>query len=659
VQTEHRFAYVNPAFVRLLGGTSPADLLGQPVLDRFHPDERARTSERIRRLSEERQPVELIEESVVTLAGERVPVLVSAVPLHYEGRDGALVFARDIRALKQAEARVDHLNRVLRAIRDVDQLIVRENDPARLIGSACHVLIRHRSYRGALIVLADGQGRAESYAQAGLDAVLGLLAEKLDRGELPPCCEQARHSEGVYVKAAGDAACATCAIQADCRGAGVMSVRLAHGGRTHGYLAVVGDASVTGDREERELLHELAGDLGHALATIAAHAAQARLQVQLAQAQKMESVGRLAGGVAHDFNNLLMGIMNYVELCRDRIPPDHRVREYLDEIMQDAQRSADLVRQLLAFARKQTIAPKVMDLNDAVAGTLRMLRRLLGEDIDLVWVPGPEPAVVKLDPSQLGQVLANLTVNARDAIAGVGRLTIECRNITIDPAYCAEHLGATPGPYAVLTVSDTGCGMDEETLSHLFEPFFTTKEVGEGTGLGLATVYGVARQNGGFIEVSSEPQQGTTFRIYLPRHLAGTAAEPAARPPGARRPGGAETILLAEDERSVRVTLQRFLAALGYTVLAAPSAEEALRLAAAHPGTIHLLVTDVVMPGMSGHDLAARLASARPGIKRLYISGYTSNAIAHRGVLDQDVHFLPKPFTRDELAQTVRDVLDE
>jgi len=384
---------------------------------------------------------------------------------------------------------------------------------------------------------------------------------------------------------------------------------------------------------------------------------QRNTETQLRQAQKMESVGRLAGGVAHDFNNLLMGIMNYVELCRDGVAPDDPIREWLDEITGEAQRSANLTRQLLAFARKQTIAPRVLDLNAAVEGMLKMLRRLIGEDIDLLWQPQSNLWPVKLDPGQVDQILANLCVNARDAIGGVGKVTIETANAAVDASYCAEHVEAVPGAYAVLAVSDDGCGMDQNTLDHIFEPFFTTKPVGEGTGLGLATIYGIVRQNDGFVNVYSEPGEGTTFRIYLPR-FAGEEAEQARTEKTTERLGGSETILLVEDEKSIRVTTALFLEQLGYTVLTAEQPDEALSRVSEHLGSIHLLVTDVVMPGMSGRDLAAKLGEQHPRMKCLFISGYTANVIAHRGILDADVEFLAKPFSRDDIARKVRDVLD-
>jgi CheY-like chemotaxis protein len=380
------------------------------------------------------------------------------------------------------------------------------------------------------------------------------------------------------------------------------------------------------------------------------------LQEQLEQAQKMEYVGRLAGGIAHDFNNLLMGVMSYVELCRDHIEPDHPIRGWLDEIARDARRSADLTRQLLAFARRQTIAPTLVDLNAAVPATLKMLRRLVGEDIDLVWLPGPGSMTVKIDPSQFDQVLVNLAVNARDAIGGAGKLVLETACAVVDGSW-ASGADVAPGEYVELTVTDTGSGMSRETLEHIFEPFFTTKLDDKGTGLGLATVYGIVRQNGGCIDVVSTPGQGTTFRIHLPKQ-AGTAPQPVDADAHAARPRGRETILVVEDEKSIRVTIERFLEDLGYSVLVAERADAALRLAAEHGAEINLLISDVVMPGMSGRALAERLTERRPGLRCLFISGYTADVIASRGVLDDGVDFLAKPFTRDELARKVRAILD-
>ena len=383
-----------------------------------------------------------------------------------------------------------------------------------------------------------------------------------------------------------------------------------------------------------------------------------RLQAQLLQAQKMEAVGRLAGGIAHDFNNLLMGILNYTELAEEALPAEHPARAFLTEIRADAERSANLTRQLLGFARRQTAAPRVLDLNETVAGMLRLLRRLIGEDIDLAWLPGGGLGRVKIDPSQVDQILANLAVNARDAIRGPGRITIETENSVIDAASCAQRPDFSVGAYVCLAVSDTGHGMDAATQARLFEPYFTTKELGQGTGLGLATVYGIVKQNGGFINVYSEPGRGTTFRIYLPRVAAAAASAAPDRPPAIPR-GRGETILVVEDEKSIRTTCGLFLADLGYTVLTAECPAEALDRAATHAGPLHLLLTDVILPGMTGRALAMQLTARTSGLKVLYMSGYTADAISHQGVLEDGLAFLQKPFTRGELAAKVRAVLDD
>ncbi len=381
-----------------------------------------------------------------------------------------------------------------------------------------------------------------------------------------------------------------------------------------------------------------------------------QLQAQFLQAQKMEAVGQLAGGVAHDFNNMLAVIIGRVEMVLMRLDSSSPNWSDLQEVEQAATRSAELTRQLLAFARKQTARPQVLDLNDTVSGTLKMLRRLIGENIELTWSPGPAAWAVRIDPSQVDQVLANLAVNARDAIDGAGRLAIATETAVVTEAWSLDHPDATPGEYVVLCVADTGCGMSPDVRAHVFEPFFTTKDVGKGTGLGLATVYGIVRQNGGFIDVTSAVGQGCTFRMYLPRfagELAPRGVEAAAPPPG-----GAETILVAEDEPSILRLAETILARLGYQVLAAGSADAALALAASHAAPIDLLLSDVVMPNMNGRELAERLGAARPEMRTLFMSGYPADVIARSGVPGEHIRIVAKPFTIDALAREVREALD-
>jgi PAS domain S-box-containing protein len=384
---------------------------------------------------------------------------------------------------------------------------------------------------------------------------------------------------------------------------------------------------------------------------------QIKLERQLRQAQKMESVGRLAGGVAHDYNNMLSVIIGYTELALDKLDPAEPLHDDLEEIFNAGRRSAEITRQLLAFARQQTIAPRVLDLNATVEGMLKMLRRLIGEDIDLAWLPETRVGSIKMDPTQIDQILANLCINARDAISDVGKITIETDMVTFDEAYCADHAGFVPGDFVMLAVSDNGCGMDRQTLDNLFEPFFTTKGVGKGTGLGLATVYGIVKQNKGFINVYSEPGRGTTFKIYLRKHTGPLIEDQPPRVESVPR-GRGEMVLVVEDEPSTLKLAERMLTDLGYQVLIAENPSAVMQLAAAHTGAIALLVTDVVMPGMNGRDLADQLRTLYPDLKTLFMSGYTANVIAHHGVLDAGVQFIQKPFSKKDLATKVRQTLD-
>ncbi len=383
-----------------------------------------------------------------------------------------------------------------------------------------------------------------------------------------------------------------------------------------------------------------------------------KLENQLRHSQKMESIGRLAGGVAHDFNNMLGVILGRAEIALKRLDHAHPVCRDLEDICRAAERSADLTRQLLAFARKQTIAPKVLKLNTTVEGMLKMLQRLIGENIELKWAPGADLGCIKMDPSQIDQILANLCVNARDAIRDVGVISIGTDMRTFDVDYCNHHEGITPGKYILLTVSDSGSGMDQETMSHVFEPFYTTKAVGKGTGLGLATVYGIVRQNNGFINVYSELGHGTTFSICLP-HYDGTdkPIDDKIIVPETVSDKDNETILLVEDEHSLLIITADMLETQGYHVLSANSTDDAVRIAAENAGRIDLLLADVIMPGMNGQELARQLAAICPEMKCLFMSGYTSDVIAPHGVLEEGVFFIQKPFSLPDLVRKVREVI--
>jgi two-component system cell cycle sensor histidine kinase/response regulator CckA len=385
---------------------------------------------------------------------------------------------------------------------------------------------------------------------------------------------------------------------------------------------------------------------------------RAQMEDQFRQAQKMEAIGQLAGGVAHDFNNILSAIMGYSDLMRLQLKKDDPLMEKVDQIVKCSDRAAWLTRQLLAFSRKQVLEPKVLNLNQVVSNVEKMLHRLIGADIELVTALAPDLGRVKADPGQIEQVIVNLVVNSRDAMPDGGKLTIETANVVLDENYAQQHVASVPGHYVMIAVSDTGCGMDEATMTRIFEPFFTTKEKGKGTGLGLATVYGIVKQSGGNIWCYSEPGKGTTFKVYLPQVM---DEVPAAVPQkkGAKTACGTETILIAEDEETIRELASEMLSIAGYKVIPAANGGEALLACKNFKGTIHLLLTDVVMPQMSGKQLVQSLLELRPGLKVLFTSGYTDDAIVHHGFLDEGTPFLQKPFNMDTLTRKVRDVLDK
>jgi two-component system cell cycle sensor histidine kinase/response regulator CckA len=378
---------------------------------------------------------------------------------------------------------------------------------------------------------------------------------------------------------------------------------------------------------------------------------------QLRQAQKLEAIGQLAGGIAHDFNNLLTAISGYCQLSLRQLNEDEPLHHNIEEIQKAGERAASLTRQLLAFSRKQILQPRVLDLNFLIMDLSKMLRRLIAKNIEFITVLRPETGQINADPGQMEQVLMNLVVNARDAMPQGGKIIIETANVDLDEGFASQYDTIQSGPHVMLTISDTGCGMEAETQEHIFEPFFTTKEVGKGTGLGLSTVYGIVKQSGGSIWVKSEVGQGTTFKIYLPQHLAADEAQADILKPAALL-HGLETILLVEDEAVIRNLVREILQESGYKVLEASIASEALHICEQYQEPIHLMLTDVMMPQMSGHDLVVALAELRPEIPVLYMSGYTDGAIVHHGVLDSDTPLLEKPFTPDALLRKVREILD-
>jgi len=426
-------------------------------------------------------------------------------------------------------------------------------------------------------------------------------------------------------------------------------------------VGTVGVANKEGgyDGEDVVQIQLLTGSVWKEVARKKAEERQNTLSGQLQQAQKMEAVGRLAGGIAHDFNNILQAMLGYSELLKENFSKDKEAEDILGEVISEGRRAADLTNQLLAFARKQAINPRVININEAITNLLKMLKRLIGEDIELRWTPGENICLVKIDLSQLDQIMANLAVNARDAISGGGTLTVDTANAYLDEDYCSKNIGAACGNYVMLSVADDGCGMDAVTLEHIFEPFFTTKERGKGTGLGLATVYGIVKQNGGHISVSTEPRKGTCFRIYLPAYFDDTGTGIQNTRKVDTPPMGSETVMVVDDEEPMLRSVQLILQSLGYKVLAALGSEKAAALSQSYDGDIHLLLTDVVMPKHSGRELQKMILAQRPGIKCIYMSGYTADIIADCGVLEEGVNFISKPFSRLDLAVKIREILSQ
>ena len=519
------------------------------------------------------------------------------------------------------------VHRLVGSLQDVTEITRSEAERERLLLAIEQV--------GEAIVITDPLGNIQ-YVNPAFEQVTGYTRDQV-LGENPRLLKSGQHDQAFYEH---------------------LWQTISAGGTFQGQMTNRRrDGTLYTEEATISPVRDAAGQIVNYVAVKRDITEQLRLAEWYRQSQKMESVGRLAGGVAHDFNNMLSVILGHSELALTGVDPSEPLHGELRAIHDAARRSSAITRQLLAFARKQTIEPRVLDLNATVEGMLKMLRRLIGEDIDLVWRPDPRLWPVKMDPSQMEQVLANLCVNARDAIAGGGQITIETRCTSFDQDYCQAHAGFVPGDFVMLVAADNGCGIGREILDNIFEPFFTSKGASGGTGLGLATVYGIVKQNNGFINVYSEPGQGSIFRIYLPRHPGEVPAEgpkPQRETPLAR----GETVLLVEDEPAIRLMGEAMLDRLGYRVLVAGTPPEAQALAEEHGGGIDLLVTDVVMPVMDGRQLSEQLKGRFPGLKTLFMSGYTADVIAHRGVLEEGVHFIQKPFSLQELGRKVRGILD-
>ena len=597
-----RVRYANPKALEMAGAPSMDAVLGMDVSALLHPEDREPAGRILEELKE-RDALPPVEFRLVRLDGKVIWLEVVGIATTYGNTRAIQLVGRDITERKEREAALERLSRAIHQagesvqISDADGTVLYVNPAFERITGYTAEEVLGQSITGFAGSIAD-------------EALAREISQTVRAGKVWAGRAVMRRKDGrpLYVSL-------------------TVSPILDDAGR---FVSAVSVAEDVTDR--------------------------VRLENELREAQKMEAVGRLAGGIAHDFNNLLTVIIASGDMLLRRLKPDDPAAKLVRQIRDASDRAASLTRQLLAFSRKQVLEPKVLDLNAVVRGMEDMLRRLIGEHIRLSLVLEPELWAVKADPSQIEQVIMNLAVNAKDAMPDGGELTIETENVELDESYARRHAGIVPGPYVMLAVSDTGHGMDQETQSHIFEPFFTTKGVGRGTGMGLSTVYGIVRQSGGHIWVYSEPGEGTTFKVFLPRTEEVSEAE-TVRALEVR--GGTETILVAEDNASVRDVTCSLLRSLGYTVLEAEAPEDAAELCRQASPAVSLLLTDVVMPGVSGRKLADTLKGICPGLKVLYMSGYTDNAIAHHGVLDEGVQFLQKPFTRESLARKVREVLDQ
>lgn len=567
-------------------------------------------------------------------------------------------------AKKQAETKIKHLNAVLQGIRHVNQLITREKDRDKLIWKACKLLVDARGFHSVMVVLTDKSGK-EILTHSVAGQKLAHIEEMIKCKNIPECACQAMLNRNIIICKPYKTPCNKCFDKTkSINNFESMVISLYHESLLYGFMVTCLPNGMSDIIEEQDLMMEAAGDIAFALHGMEieeernkATAALTITQEELRQAQKLEAIGQLAGGVAHDFNNILMAQIGYCDLMKEELADQENLAKDLAEIENCSMRAAALTRQLLAFSRKQTLQPEVLNLNIVVEKIEKMLRRLIGEDINFVLELDPDLASVKADPGQIEQIVINLAVNARDAMPQGGKLTIRTTNMLLEEQYVKNNLNITSGSHIMLEVIDTGCGMDENTKNRLFEPFFTTKRQGRGTGLGLSTVYGIVKQSGGNICFDSKVGRGTTFKIYLPKVEEKMTQSTIQK--NSSTQGEGELVLVVEDELAIRILLSKMLSKLGYVVKVAANGNDALTLLKEEGVIPNLLITDVVMPEMSGKLLAERLSQITPALKILYISGYTDHSIVNQAFssIDSNTSFLQKPFTKTDLAIKLRQIL--
>ncbi|MGD9548147.1 MAG: ATP-binding protein [Candidatus Krumholzibacteriia bacterium] len=654
-----RYLYVNAAAAEQ-GRRPREDLVGLTMPEAYPGIERTPMFETLTRCMRERT-YERMENEFIYPDGSRGWFELRFEPVP----EGVFILSMDVTERKLAEARVTHLNAVLKGLRAVGQLILHDDDPENLIHNACEVLVHTRGFQAAAIVLTDPEdGSVQASARSGVTNQ-GLI-DLIGSGRIPECAREALAKSRFVLRRGHDERCLNCPAFPDHPDeAEELTIPLEFEGTAYGFMIVTLPAMMGEDPEECALLAEMAMDLAHALRGFVLRserdrsaAALIRAEEQLRKSQRLKAIGRLAGGVAHDFNNILAVQIGLCDLIDQEIEPDHPIADDVAAIRASAERAADLTRQLLAFGRRQALRVETVQLNDVVAGLHKMLLRLIGEDIVLGAELAGDLGNIEADRSQVEQIIMNLVINARDAMPDGGTVTLETANVQFDRGYLGRHLEVSSGPHVMLAVTDTGCGMDRETQEHLFEPFFTTKDRGKGTGLGLATVYGIVKQSRGHIWVYSEPGRGSTFKVYFPQVFRESDAVPERRPTKPVQ-GKGQLVLLVEDDPTLRNLIGKTLTRGGYIVHAAGTGEEALAAVKTEGLAPAVLLTDVVMPGMNGRTLSDHLGGVIPGLKTLFMSGYTDNAIIHHGVLDAGIFFLQKPFTSDSLLASIQELLRE
>jgi PAS domain S-box-containing protein len=663
--SEGRIAFVNPAAAAMLG-YAPDELQGEHWETICPLDQRA-----VVQAADQRRAQGIADQYELQLMrkdGSRIPVLMSSTPRFEDGRlAGTLAVFTNMAERIKTEGELRRRNRELTLLNQIIAASASGLELEAILETACYELARTFKLPCARVVLLDDEKKAAvvvaDYLAEGQSTPLN--AARLPRGQGIPVTSNPSFLHLLSYKApliVSDASSdgSPSPIQDLMRQRGIASLMmlpLIIDGQVVGSLDLEATESRHFLAEEASLAWSVADQLAGVLAQVRLQEQRQSLEEQYRQSQKMEVIGQLTAGIAHDFNNLLTVINGFAELMSFEVAANDPLQESMSRIADAGRRASDLVRRLLVFSRKQVVEPQVMNLSSVVAEMGKMLQRIIGEDIDLVTSLAADLWLVEVDPAQIEQVIINLAVNARDAMPAGGQLTIEVANVVLDETYTAQHLAAQPGKHVLLAISDTGIGMSQEVKAHLFEPFFTTKEVGKGTGLGLATVYGIVKQSGGHIWVYSEEGRGTTFKIYLP--CVKGSPRPLTRPRGmADAPRGQETILLVEDDDAVRNLAQRVLQGQGYTVLEARNGQEALHISAQHAHPIHLLLSDLVMPGVGGHALALQLVQTRPDLKVVLMSGYADHAVARHGLLESGFAFLQKPFSPVALANKVRQALD-